>query len=180
MKQESVKLLQKNLDTLTNTYDQFIANGKYNEALNVIKNLEMVIRQLQHLGVEDIIIKSEENTEYFSPWYNLLEYFVKTKQSQLITLDYSSIETQTKHRATGKTTAIVRLAHDYNIPILTSRKSESILLGRAKELNLTINPIKEQGLALYNNSKVLLIDENFKIDKQDYKDKIIIGFQMFK
>lgn len=51
MKKESIKKLQDNLDVLVEIHTNLINEGKFNEAYNVMKNVDAITRQLQYMGV---------------------------------------------------------------------------------------------------------------------------------
>lgn len=176
MKKENVTMLQDSLDLLMYKYNELLGKGSYNEALNVMKNFEMVIRQLQNLG-ENIIVPDNQ----FFDWYSVLKFFIETKQSQLIQLDYTSHEKELVHRGTGKTTALVRLSSDYRIPIYTKKYYMTTFNDRAKEFNLNpiiVTEIRDLNLRQYNQKNIILIDE---LNKEELNtDKYtIIGFEQF-
>ena len=252
--------LGNNLDTLTNQYSKCITTNNYNEGLNVMKNIDMVVKQLKELDFQTMTSKygtydtetgeeikelaiwkqngfgqikdhevfkigsggswcsiTEDNTMNISAkgisvndeqidelntkglfgiyegksvliekhksrsnqWYNILKFFIETKQSQLIQLGYSTEEDELKHRCTGKTSAIVRLANDFNIPIYTNKLYCDVgLIDRSKEFNA--NTIIVDDLSKLNieqcNKGILLVDESADISKIKDEDFTIIGF----
>lgn len=174
MKQESVKLLQNTLDGLIKTYNNLLRDGKYNEALNVMKNVEMVIRQLKELGITTIT--EEKAEDKFLDWYNVLKFFIETKQSQLIKLDNSSEESEKKHRGTGKTTTLCKLSNDFGIPIYTSPQYQFVFEDRAKELGIKITTVNHP---LQIQDEIILVDEASSLlnkDKISGTKNILIGF----
>lgn len=190
MKRENIIKLQRSLDNLIEIHNQLILSNKFNEALNVMKNIEAITRQLKDLDLPIII--EEEKYEQFLDWYNVLKFFIETKQSQLIELDYSDRENEKKHRATGKTTALLKLSNDYNIPILVSNyKSEySDLKNKADALGLhiTMVDIKMINLMQFRDTQILLVDENTSkyLLSNEFKERyrginldnrILIGFK---
>lgn len=108
-----------------------------------------------------------------------MKYFIETKQPQLIDLVYKDNGAEMKHRGTGKTTALVRLSHDYKIPIYTSKIHSSALKDREKELNLSviiIDDLRGLNMVQYKNKNMILIDEMTDIDKIDRDRYVVIGF----
>lgn len=185
MKKESINILQSTLDKLVEKHTSLINFRKYNKALNVMKNIEAVTRQLKDLGVSIII---EEKNNQFLDWYNLLKFFIDSKQSQLIELDYSSMENEKKHRGTGKTTALFKLSNDYNIPILVENyQNEHIdLISRANDMGFHILVVDRKMLNLpqFRHKEIILVDEKISLElyKNSLRDnildeKIIIGFK---
>lgn len=177
MKQKSIEILQDNLDGLVRKYDVLVKDDKFNESLNVIKNIESTIKQLVYLNVP--IINNEEDSEFLD-WYSVLKLFIETKQSQLINLDCSSIDAQIKHRGTGKTTALLQLANDYDIPIYCNGHIGTIQILKDKAKCLNIRPTiidnkRDFNLVQLKNQEIILVDENTYLDDLP-KDKIIIGF----
>lgn len=188
MKRENIIKLQRSLDNLIEIHNQLILSNKFNEALNVMKNIEAITRQLKDLDLPIII--EEEKYEQFLDWYNVLKFFIETKQSQLIELDYSDKENEKKHRATGKTTALLRLSNDYNIPILIryndpNNIEHKLIKEKAEAMNLNVVcvDLKMLNLAQYKNYDVLLIDEStyfclkHKLDSSILKNKVLVGFK---
>jgi len=175
MKQESLNLLQKNIDILSQKYDLAIKSDNFGEALNIMKNIDALTRQLDFIGQKVTITT---NDTYKNPWYDVLKFFIETGQPQLIRLDYTSLDAEKKHRGTGKTTALLQLSNDYNIPIVfTGNDSIRItqdLKDRAKNLGLTTTVIEyKRGLRF--SQDIILIDEGTRLcDLPD--NKIIIGF----
>lgn len=187
MKRENIIKLQRSLDNLIEIHNQLILSNKFNEALNVMKNIEAITRQLREFD-SPIVIESEENSHL--DWYNVLKFFIETKQSQLIELDYSDKENEKKHRATGKTTALLRLSNDYNIPILIryndpNNIEHKLIKEKAEAMNLNVVcvDLKMLNLAQYKNYDVLLIDEStyfclkHKLDSSILKNKVLVGFK---
>ena len=179
MKQESVKLLQDLLDEMIKTYNDLLKDGKYNEALNVMKNVEMTIRQLKELGVSTITESKAEGK--FLDWYSVLKFFIETKQSQLIKLDNSSEESEKKHRGTGKTITLCKLSNNYGIPIYTSPQRKFVFEDRAKELGIRatiIDDLKMLKMFQLKNKEIILVDEGVDTTSDIFRgiDKIIIGF----
>lgn len=84
------------------------------------------------------------------------------------------------HRGTGKSTALTRLASEFNIPILSITRQAFVYKERADELNIPYPiVISDRGKMLpqYTNKKIFLVDEfelPFEIDKDKY---ILIGFE---
>jgi hypothetical protein len=217
--------LGENLETLTVQYTKCITTSNYNEALNIMKNIDMVVKQLKELDFQTFTskygtndsetgeeikelaiwkqngfgqIKNHEvfkiiesgtisganikrclNNEIHNDWYNILKFFIETKQSQLINLDYTNHENEMKHRGTGKTTAIVRLSSDYRIPIYSSKIHSALLKDIQKELNLDaviIDDIKLLNMRQYSCKGIILVDELTDISKIDSEKFIIVGF----
>ncbi|MDF2588205.1 MAG: hypothetical protein K0S41_2046 [Anaerocolumna sp.] len=185
MKQESIKLLQNNLDNLVTKYDLLIKNNNYNEALNVMKNIEIILRQLKELGVSAFTNEESDVKGKLLDWYAVLKFFIDTKQPQLIDLKYSPVDIQDKHRGTGKTTTLLRLSNDYNIPIFTDNYKlyEPELKRKASNLNLHITVLDYRMLNMkqYENIEILLVDENTNINNSSLRGnnilKIFIGFK---
>ena len=185
MKQESLNLLQKNIDILSQKYDLTIKSGNFGEALNIMKNIDALTRQLDFIG-QKVTITNDDT--YKNPWYDILKFFIENKMPQLIKLNYSTNENELKHKGTGKTTALLRLSQDYNIPIFTDnyQRFEPELKRKAKDLNLHIKVLdyKMLNMKQFQKDEVLLVDENTNIDNIDgffFKGnmslpKIIIGF----
>lgn len=220
--------LGENLKTLTDTYTNCISTKNYNEGLNVMKNIDMVVKQLKELDFQTMASKygsydsvtGEETRELAiwkqngfgqikdhevfkiesggnwctassvnsikvkNHWYDILKFFVENKIPQLIELDYSNHENELKHRGTGKTSAIVRLSNDYNIPIYTNKPYYNVgLIDRNKEFNLNaiiVDDISKLNMSQYNKG-ILLVDEVTNISKIDTNHFTIIGFtQGFK
>lgn len=179
MKKESVKKLQDNLDVLVEIHTNLINEGKFNEAYNVMKNIDVITRQLKDWGIP--IITENEVSDSFLDWYDILKFFIETKQSQLIELEYSSIEAQNKHRGTGKTFNIAKLAAEYNLTIYEpSKTKQSIFYDRLKELGIDtkisfINSLRG------HRGKIILIDETTNVDVDinniDYINNVLIGFK---
>lgn len=172
MKKESIKLMQDNLDFLVQKHSELLRSGKYNEALNVMKNVDSMVRQLRELGI------SLDDNEL--DWYSVLKFFIETKQSQLIYLDYSSKENIAKHRGTGKTTAIVKLATEFNLPIYEpNNRQQLVYLDKLNQLGKTTNlefvNYIDNGL-----SEIILVDETAKINLDNLRgmNKIFIGFRV--
>lgn len=161
MKQESINLLQDILDGLIKTYNNLIRNGKYNEALNVMKNVDMIVRQLKELGRTAIREEKEDN---FLDWYSVLKFFIETKQPQLIKLDNSSEESEKKHRGTGKTTTLCKLSNDYGIPICTSPQYQFVFEDRAKELGIHITTVNHPRQI---QGEIVLVDEALSLLNKD-------------
>lgn len=80
---------------------------------------------------------SDNESMSSNKWEILLEPFIDSKQTMLYNL---SLNYDDKNRATGKSTAIEKLAMNYDLPILTSSF-------RAKEFN------KRLSLSQYKNNK---------------------------
>lgn len=82
------------------------------------------------------------------------------------------------HRGTGKTTSLIKLAHNYKLPIISDKIYKTFLTNRAKELELSIMIIDDLSclsLAQYKNTKTVLVDEN--INSRFISDKFnIVGF----
>lgn len=178
MKQESLDLLQNNIDELTKKYDTLVKNNSFGEALNVMKNIDALTRQLDFIG-QKVTIKPNNNDKFYD-WYNVLKFFIETKQPQLIQLDYSTEEKTMRHRCTGKTTALTRLSIEYNIPILSKQVQSFVYKDRSDELQIA-SPIvisdRSKMLLQYTSKKIFLVDEfelPFEIDKDKY---ILIGFE---
>ena len=262
MKQESLTSLQEDLDLLISKHHTFIQNNEFGQALNVMKNVDILSSQLKDLDYRTMVSKYtmlndnakvinekvitiwEQNLlgdikdveTYFlgakyessfnnvfntitknwdtmstdikdsickfvggkkdknivssiveesikldkaNPWYDFLKYFITNKQNQLLKLDYSSMEAQNQHRGTGKTSAIVRLSNDFNIPIYTNNSHISTLRDRAKELKLNpiiLSEIRQLNLPQYEKCNMVLVDEMTDSNLiPDYK--IIVGFK---
>lgn len=112
-------------------------------------------------------------------WYNILEYFIKTRQSQLIKLDYNDKDKVAEHRGTGKTTALIQLSDKYNIPILIKDKTqERLLIERCGDLKIGGFFVSKDTPESQHNS-ILLVEE-MSCDTSDlqkeYEDTILIGF----
>ncbi len=114
-------------------------------------------------------------------WEDLLRVFIENKQSMLYELSYDK-DAEKEHRGTGKSTAIEKLAIEYDLPILTTDY-------RAKNFN------KNKGendicraYSNYNNfrcyksatSEIVLVDEGFIIDEDIEKHHTLIGFKPVK
>lgn len=124
-------------------------------------------------------------------WEDLLRVFIENKQSMLYELSYDK-DAEKEHRGTGKSTAIEKLAIEYDLPILTTDY-------RAKNFNkqMCLRQFKDKTCYAYSSynsfrghetidtSEIILADEGF-IDSDMYKDLIenhnyiIIGFKAVK
>jgi len=96
-------------------------------------------------------------------WYDILKFFIDSNQSQLIELDYSNKTEEVKHHGTGKTTALIRLANEYNLPVITDKIHFNLLKDIEKSLNLTVNIVNDLSILAmpqYKNINTVLIDEN--------------------
>jgi len=190
MKKESVIELQKSLDKLISAHSKLISEGRINEAFNVMKNVESITRQLREFGVP-ITIEEESNNQFLD-WYSVLKFFIETKQSQLIELDYSNRKNEMKHRATGKTTTLLKLSNNYGIPILVKNyQSDGHNLeeyAKTMGLHVRIVDLRMLDMLQFQNIDILLVDEatTFYILSDDFKinhrgtnlhNKILIGFK---
>jgi hypothetical protein len=117
--------------------------------------------------------------EIKSDWYNILEYFIKIRQSQLIKLDYTDEDKVKEHRFTGKTTALIQLSCKYNIPILVKDKTQAkLLIERCGCLGSCVYYVIKDTTESYHNS-ILLVDEMYCDTsnlQNEYDDTILIGF----
>lgn len=114
-------------------------------------------------------------------WEDLLRVFIENKQSMLYELSYDK-DAEKEHRGTGKSTAIEKLAIEYDLPILTTDY-------RAKNFNKnkSENDIC-RAYSNYNNfrcyksatSEIVLVDEGFIIDEDIKKHHTLIGFKPVK
>ena len=121
---------------------------------------------------------SNKKNNMKNKWEDLLRVFIENKQSMLYELSYDK-DSEKEHRGTGKSTAIEKLAIEYDLPILTTDY-------RAKNFN------KNKGendicraYSNYNNfrcyksatSEIVLVDEGFIIDEDIKKHHTLIGFK---
>lgn len=121
---------------------------------------------------------SNKKNNMKNKWEDLLRVFIENKQSMLYELSYDK-DAEKEHRGTGKSTAIEKLAIEYDLPILTTDY-------RAKNFN------KNKGendicraYSNYNNfrcyksatSEIVLVDEGFIIDEDIKKHHTLIGFK---
>lgn len=180
---EMKESLQKDIEVLLERHSREITKERLGDALNIIKDIDIAMGQLRRISDMEkypICDKSKLNLDeaYKNPWYDVLKFFIETGQPQLIRLDYTSLDAEKKHRGTGKTTALLQLSNDYNIPIVfTGNDSIRItqdLKDRAKNLGLTTTVIEyKRGLRF--SQDIILIDEGTRLcDLPD--NKIIIGF----
>lgn len=65
MKQESIRMLQDNLDNLVVKHNILIKDNKFGEALNVMKNIDAITYQLKRLGVLFITDTNENTIELY-------------------------------------------------------------------------------------------------------------------
>lgn len=138
-------------------------------------------------GTKDKYV-SEQIIENYNKqnWYDILKFFVETKQSQLIQLDYTSNEKQMIHRGTGKTTALLKLSNDYNIPILVKsyEKEHNELEKIANKFGFNISVVDTRMLNMkqYEKIDILLVDENIDMNSVVLRGsdilKTIIGFSV--
>lgn len=122
-------------------------------------------------------------------WEDLLRVFIENKQSMLYELSYDK-DAQKEHRGTGKSTAIEKLAIEYDLPIFTSKfKSQNY------NKNMSLRQFRDKSsraYATYNDfratcydSKIVLVDEGF-VDSNLFDDLmenhkyILIGFKVTK
>lgn len=121
-------------------------------------------------------------------WEDLLRVFIENKQSMLYELSYDK-DAEKEHRGTGKSTAIEKLAIEYDLPILTTDY-------RAKNFNknMSLRQFKDKTSRAYSNynnfrcydadKEVILVDEGFIIDNEAFEDinkyHIVIGFKAVK
>ena len=184
MKKNNVKVLQDKLDDLVEMYGKLIDKFNFNEALNVMKNIEIIIRQLQILG-ENVVTG---DYTFKTDWYDILKFFIEKKQSQLIQLDYVSHEKELVHRGTGKTTTLFKLSNDYRIPILVKNyeKEHEELENFADKLGLHIIVVDTRMLnkKQFEKIDILLVDENTDMSNIVFRGsnilKTIIGFEIKK
>lgn len=124
-------------------------------------------------------------------WEDLLRVFIENKQSMLYELSYDK-DAEKEHRGTGKSTAIEKLAVEYDLPILTTDY-------RAKNFNkqMCLRQFKDKTTRAYssyntfrcyessNNSDIILVDEGFIVDNGVLLEDItkyhtLIGFKAVK
>lgn len=72
IKDNPVTRMQKSLDKLANHYDYLINKGDYNASLNVLKNIEMLSRQIKDIG--------------YTPLHSIYKIVDNGLEKQLITL----------------------------------------------------------------------------------------------
>jgi hypothetical protein len=178
MKQELINNLKQDIVLLLEKHSKEIAKDNIGQAFNIMKDVDITLCQLKTLtGINDDFETPKKTIH--KGWYDVLKFFIDTKQPQLIKLDHSSRENEMKHRATGKTSAIVRLSNDYKIPIYTSKIHSSDLKAREKELNLNaviVDDIRLLNMQQYSIKGIVLVDELTDISKIDIDKFIIIGF----
>lgn len=183
MKQEIINNLKNDIDLLFKKHSQEIIKDNIGQAFNIMKDIDIALCQLKTLTDSNDEFETIQIT-INNKWYDVLKFFIETKQPQLIKLDYTSHENQFKHRGTGKSTAIVRLSNDYKIPIYSSKIHSSILKDRVKELNLNsviVDDIRLLNMQQYSCKGIVLVDELTDINKIDTDKFIIIGFtQQYK
>jgi hypothetical protein len=184
MNKESIKILQGNLDSLVRKYNILINDNSFNEALNIMKNIDAVTRELQYIGenviTSDITIKND--------WYDILKLFVEKKISHRIELEYGN-NAEVKHRGTGKTTALFRLSNDYKIPILVKNYEREHIelekLSKSLGLHIAVVDLKMLNMVQYRKCDVILVDEmtkfDFDVDSQRSREnilnsKVVVGF----
>ena len=175
MKQSGNEILKKDIALLLQKHTESIIKNEIGAAFNIMKDIDLALDQLSK--ITDIEVENEQQKS--DGWYNVLKFFIETRQSQLIKLDHSSRENETKHRDTGKTTAIARLSSDYNIPIYCSQTHSRVLRDIEKELNLNaiiITDLSKLSLRQYSQKGIILVDELTDISKIDIERFIIIGF----
>lgn len=185
MFKETVKRkLQDDIEFLLEKHSKEIIKEHIGDALNIMKDIDIALNQLSK-----ILDLPNETYSIKNDWYDILKIFIEKKMSQRIYLEYGG-NAEVKHRGTGKTTALLRLSNDYNIPILvknyerehTELEKHANLLG----LHIIVIDFKMLNLAQFKKHDILLIDEmtkfDFDIDNQRSREyilnnKIIIGFK---
>ena len=195
-----VNILKKDIALLLKKHSDLISKDgverNMGQAINIMKDVDIALRQLSNIvhleanyGLDfSLDVENDNGDNHMLNWYNILEFFIKNDIPQIIQLPYEEQEDQLKHRATGKTYTLVRLSHDYNIPIFVGSSGHqiSILRDRAKELNLKDITIVDNNTIhskQYSNKKLFLVDEVTDLNKLDlgllrkakYK---FIGFQI--
>lgn len=192
MESNSIKILNDNLDILVKRYDLCVKNNNFGESLNVLKNIDMLHSKIIDFAgkveikeSENVELKSSNSTGWnkvdtnFLDWYNVLKFFIDSKQSQLIELDYSDAK---KHRQTGKTYALYKLSSDLNIPIYTNKINNDMnWLRKQFSLNPTFVTKQNLNLKQYKDLEILLVDEWTSYDLEDYiiKNYKVIGFKQY-
>lgn len=175
MKQESIKLLQENLDMLVSLNSKLVHEGKFNDAFNVMKNFDCAVKQLASLNIP-IIFENTKDGKILD-WYNVLKFFIDTKQPQIIKLNNSNKDEQIKHRGTGKTYSLLKLSSDFKLPIITNNSNYNNLIETSDYLGLDtliLNKSSMLCMGQFKNNSIVLVDEG--TDIPNIKDKIIIGF----
>ena len=112
-------------------------------------------------------------------WEDLLRTFIENKQTMIFELSYDN-DAQKKHRCTGKTPAIEKLAVEYDLPLLTTRFRANAY---NKQMNLRQHRNKNsRAYSNYNDFRmvlgresIILVDEGFA-DVEMYKDLISSGY----
>lgn len=120
-------------------------------------------------------------------WEDLLRVFIENKQSMLYELSYDK-DAEKEHRGTGKSTAIEKLAVEYDLPIFTTK-----FRAQNYNKNMCLRQFKNKSSRAFSNfrdfrntnlikeRKIVLVDEGFS-DAEMYKDiikdynLILIGF----
>lgn len=179
MKQKATELLKKDIGILLQKHSESVLKGDIGSAINIMKDIDFSLAQLNKLDGIEIETNETQDENGFLNWYEVLKFFIETEQSQLIELGYSSINEEMKHRGTGKTTALLQLAHDYNLPIIVNSAIANVYRDKIKELGLKVNMVTDLSklsMAQYKNIDTILIDENTNSRFIGSKYKII-GFQ---
>lgn len=200
---ETVKTLISDASRLTTRYDKLVSNGDNRDAIDTLRllkdtlslikeydwkleyseyetseNKQIAVWEQNHSGdirnhkVWNVTDKKNKSN---NKWENLLRTFIENKQSMIYELSYDK-DAQKEHRRTGKTTAIEKLAIEYDLPLLTSRY-------RANEYNKKINlrQYKDKNTRAYSSymsfrgESIILVDEGFS-DVEIYKDLISNGY----
>lgn len=190
MKQDLINSLKKDISLLIEKHSNEIAKDNFGQALNIMKDIDATLYQLKIITDinEEFDLNKKDNIK--NGWYDILKFFVETKQPQLIQLDYTNKENVIKHRGTGKTTALLRLSNDYNLPILVKNfereHNELDKLSKSIGLHIIVVDLKMLNMVQYRTHDVLLVDENTKFDftndnlrgyENKLDSKILIGFK---
>lgn len=212
---ETVNTLVEDANSLTKQYNGWVKHGEHKKAIDTLRLLKDTLSLIKeydwHLEYSEYETDNQKQIAIWeqnhcgdirnhkiwnisdttnvikNTWENLFKVFIENKQSILYELSYDK---EKEHRGTGKSTAIEKLAVEYDLPIVTSRY-------RAREYNETLYKsalyLSKTSRAFYSfddflqsnfakSGQIVLVDEALRnedykklIEKNDY-DFILIGF----
>lgn len=216
---ETVETLTKDVKSLTERYCRLLNQGDSKSAIDTLRLLKDTLSLIKeydwHLEYSEYKTDGQKQVSVWeqnhcgdirnhkiwdvsnkkngmkNKWEDLLRVFIENKQSMLYELSYDK-DAEKEHRGTGKSTAIEKLAVEYDLSILTTDY-------RAKNFNkqMCLRQFKNKTCYAYSSynsfrghetidtSEIILADEGF-VDSDMYKDLIenynyiIIGFKAVK
>ena len=120
---------------------------------------------------------SNKKNETKNKWEDLLRTFIENKQSMLYELSYDK-DAQKEHRGTGKSTAIEKLAIEYDLPVFTSKfraqnYNKNMSLKQFNDKTSRAYSTYNDFRATYYGSNIILVDEAF-VDSNLFDDLIEI------